>query len=123
MVLERVAHVPDLGHHNLVSAKALAKTLDVPMRLHPAATVCQPRHGGKPLIVKILHRKNGMSEMKAPRCVATHWERKNPCPSRSLVAVRRNTRNIMEFRHLLGHSSEEIRCGTVRAPGVQLTET
>ena len=65
LTLERVAHVPGLGHPNLISAKALAKTLDAPMRVYPAAAVIQPRHGGgKSLISKTLRRDNGLFEIK-----------------------------------------------------------
>ena len=121
LTLERVAHVPELGHHNLISAKALAKTLDAPMRVYPAAAVTRPRHGGKSLTFKTLRRDNGLFEIKARRCAVIQREREKPAPAKSLVAARRNTRDIMEFHQLLGHPSEDITRGTARTVGLRLT--
>lgn len=39
LLLERVANVPGLEHHNFISADALAKTRDVPIGVHPGAGV------------------------------------------------------------------------------------
>lgn len=39
LMLERVAHVPGLGHHNLSSANTVAKTLDAPMCINPSQAV------------------------------------------------------------------------------------
>lgn len=65
LILRCVAHVPGLGHRNLISAKALSETLDAPMRIYAAAAVIQPQHGGKSLIYINLWRDNGLFEIKA----------------------------------------------------------
>lgn len=46
---ERFAHMPGLGHHNLISVKARAKTHDVPMRIEQASAVIRPRQGERSL--------------------------------------------------------------------------
>lgn len=51
---EGAANVPDGGSHNLVSAKALARSLNTPMRVYPPAAVDRSRHGTKPLTFKTL---------------------------------------------------------------------
>lgn len=47
MMVERVAQVSDLGQHNLISAKALAKKLDASIQVHTTAAVIRPHYGGK----------------------------------------------------------------------------
>ena len=37
LTLDRVAHVPRLGRHNLLSTKRLTTAFDAPMRVYPAA--------------------------------------------------------------------------------------
>lgn len=54
LALERVAHVPDLGQHNLFTMKRLAQSFDAPMRFYPADAGIRPRSGGKPLIFRLL---------------------------------------------------------------------
>lgn len=51
---ERVAHVPNLGKHNLLSTKRLARVFDEPMSVYSAAAVIRRRRGGKPLIFRRL---------------------------------------------------------------------
>ena len=123
LTLERVVHMPGLGKHNLISAKALAKMLDAPMRVYPAAAVIQPRHGGKSLVFRTLRPGNGLFEIKARRCAIAQQTQESPALSKSLVAGRRPKRDIMEFHRLLGHPGEDITRETARTTDVQLTGT
>ena len=69
LVLERVAHVPNLGQKNLLSTKRLTQSYDAPMRIYPAAAVIRPRRGGKSLIFRPLRPENGLLEIRARRRV------------------------------------------------------
>ena len=69
LILELVAHVPNLGQQNLLSTKRLTQFYDAPMRIYPAAAVIRPRRGGKSLIFRPLRPENGLFEMRARRRV------------------------------------------------------
>ena len=43
LALDRVAHVPNLGRHSLLSKKRLTAAFDAPMRVCPAAATFRPR--------------------------------------------------------------------------------
>ena len=45
LTLDRVAHVPKLGRHNLLSTKRLTAAFDAPMRVYSAAASIRPRLG------------------------------------------------------------------------------
>ena len=115
LTLDRVAHVPKLGRHNLLSAKRLTTAFDAPMPVYPAVATIRPRFGRKALTFRSLRSETGLLEIKA-RCRA---DMKEPLrTARLMVTARANLRQIMEFRRLLGHSSEEITHGTARMSGV-----
>ena len=76
LVLERVAHVPNLGQQNLLSTKRLTQSYDAPMRIYPAAAVIRPRRGGKSLIFRPLRPENGLLEIRARRRVKRSWQGK-----------------------------------------------
>ena len=56
LILERVAHVPNLGQQNLLSTKRLTQ-------------IYHPRRGGKSLIFRPLRPENGLLEIRARRRV------------------------------------------------------
>ena len=123
LALERVAHVPNLGQHNLLSVKRLAQSFDAPMRFYPAAAVIRPRRGGKPLIFRPLRPEYGLLEIKVRRHVATYNKSQKKTDASSLVVARRGPRDIMEFHRTLGHPGEEITRQTARMAGIQLSGT
>ena len=92
------------------------------MRVYPAAEVIRPRGGGKPLSFRPLRHKNGLLEIRVGRLDRTKIRTAKPSAS-SLVAARRNRRNIMEFHRVLRHPSREITRETARMTGVQLSGT
>lgn len=65
LALERVAHVPNLGRHNLLSVKWLAQSFDAPMLFYPAVTVIGSRRRGEPLIFEPIRPEYGLLEIKA----------------------------------------------------------
>ena len=65
--LNRVAHVPKIGHHNLLSAKRLTTAFDAPMRVYPAAAIVRSRFGHKTLGFRSLRPETGPLEIKARR--------------------------------------------------------
>ena len=120
LTLDRVAHVPKLGCHNLFSTKRLTTTLDAPMRVYPAAAIIRPRSGRKMLVFRSLRSETGILKIKAHR----RADMKEPLtPVRSMVTARANPRHIMEFNRLHGDSSEEITRGMARISSVPLTGT
>ena len=120
LTLDRVAHVPKLGRHNLLSTKRLTAAFDAPMRVYPAAATIRPRFGRKTLVFRSLRPESGLLEIKARR----RADMREPLTTaRSMVTARANPRHIMEFHRLLGHPSEEITHGTARISGVPLTGT
>ena len=50
LTLDRVAHVPKLGHHNLLSVKRLTAAFDARMRVYPAAGTIRTCFGRKTLV-------------------------------------------------------------------------
>ena len=121
LTLAHVAHVPNLGNHNMTSMKRLTRVFAEPMCIYPAAAVIRPRRGGKPLIFRSLHRENGLLETRV--CCLDHTKTRTAKPSAlsSLVAAKRNQRGIMEFSRVLGHPSREITRETACMAGVQLS--
>lgn len=97
--------------------------LDTRKPIYPVSAVNQPRRGRQSLIFKTFQRDNGLFEIKARRRVVSRKERERSTRSKSLVAMRRNTRQVADFHHLLGHSIVDITRGTAPATGVQLTRT
>ena len=123
LTLDRVAHVPKLGRHNLLSKEQLTTAFDAPMRVYPATATIRPRFGRKMLVFRSLRPEIGLLEIKAHR----RADMKEPLTllttARSMVTARANPRQIMEFHRLLDHPSEEITRGTARMSGVSLTGT
>ena len=58
LTLDRVAHVPKLGHQNLLSAKRLTTAFDAPMHVYPAAATIKPHSGRKTLISRSLRPRS-----------------------------------------------------------------
>ena len=70
LAMERVANVPNLGQHNLISIKRLTLSFDAPMRFYPANAIIRPRSRGKPIILWLLRPGNGLLKIKVRRRVA-----------------------------------------------------
>lgn len=68
--LKRVAHVPNLGQHNLLSVKPFVQSIDAPMRFYLVGAVIRPRSGDRPLIFHPLRSENELLEFKIRRGVA-----------------------------------------------------
>ena len=84
--LEHVAHVSNLGKHNLISTKRLTRVFGEPMRVYPAAAVIRPQRGDKPLIFRLLCRENGLLEIRVRRLDHTKTRTAKPSASSPLVA-------------------------------------
>ena len=67
LTLDRVAHVPKLGRHNLLSIKRLTTAFHAPMRVYPSAATIRPRFGRKTLVFRSLRPETGFLEIKARR--------------------------------------------------------
>ena len=67
LTVDRVAHVPNLGRHNLLSTKRLTTAFDAPMRVYPAAATIRPRFGCKTLVFRSLYPETGFLDIKARR--------------------------------------------------------
>ena len=67
LTLDRVAHVPKLGRHNLLSTKRLTTAFDAPMRVYPTATTIRPRFGRETFVFHSLRPETGLLEIKARR--------------------------------------------------------
>ena len=67
LTLDRVAHVPKLGRHNLLSTKRLTTVFDAPMRVYLAAATILPRFDRKTLVFRSLRTEPRFLEIKARR--------------------------------------------------------
>ena len=67
LTVDRVAHVPNLGRHNLLSTKRFTTAFDAPVRVYPAAATIRPRFGCKTLVFRSLCPETGFLEIKARR--------------------------------------------------------
>ena len=67
LTLDRVAHVPKLECHNLLSSKRIITAFDSPMRVYQAATTIRPRFGCKALVFRSLRPETGFLDIKARR--------------------------------------------------------
>ena len=123
LTLDRVAHIPKLGRHNLLSAKRLAAAFDAPMHVYLATSTIQPRFDRKAFVFRSLRPETGLLEIKARRRADMKEPQTTLTTARSMVTAKANLRHIMEFYRLLGSSSEEIMRGTARLSGVLLTGT
>ena len=65
LTLDRVAHVPNLGRHNLLSAKRLTTAFDAPMRVYPVAATIRPSFVRKTLVFRSLRPETDLLEIKA----------------------------------------------------------
>ena len=119
--LDRIAHVPKLGRHSLLSAKRLTTVFNAPMRVYPAATTIRPRFGRKTLVCRSLRPETGLLEIKARRRADMKEPQRPLTTARSMVTTGANPRQIMELHRLFGHPSEEVTRGTARMSGVPLT--
>ena len=123
VTLDRDAHIPKLGRHNLLSTKRLTTAFDAPKRVYPAAAFIRPRFGRKTLFFCSLRPETGLLERKARRRADMREPLAPLAIARSMVTARVNPRHIMEFHRLLGHPNKEITRGTARMSGVPLTGT
>ena len=88
LTLDRVAHVPKLGRHNLLSTTRLTTAFDAPMRVYPAAATIRPCFGRKTLVFRSLRPETGFLEIK-PRRYADMKEPQTPLTTaRSMVTAR-----------------------------------
>ena len=67
LTFDRVAHVPRLGRHSLLSTKRLTTAFDAPMRVYPATATIRSGFGRKTLVFRSLRRETGFLEIKARR--------------------------------------------------------
>ena len=88
LTLDRVAHVPKLGRHNLLSTKRLTTAFDAPMRVYPAAATIQPRFGRKTLGFRPLRPETGFLEIKARRRADMKEQQTLLTAARSMVPAR-----------------------------------
>ena len=123
LTLDRVAHAPKLGRHNLLSTKRLTTAFDAPMRVYPTAATIRPRFDRKTLVFRSLRPETGLLEIKARRRADMKKPLTPLTTGRAIVTARANLRHIMEFHRLLGDPSEEITRGTARMSGVPVTGT
>ena len=90
LTLDRVAHVPKLVRHNLLSTKRLTTAFDASMRVYPTATTIRPRFGRKTFVFHSLRPETGFLEIKA-RCRADMKEPQTPLTAaRSTATARAN---------------------------------
>ena len=80
LTLDRVAHVPKLGRHNLLSTK----------RLTTAATTIRPCFGRKTLVFRSLRPETGFLEIKARRRADMKETQTPLTAARSTVTARAN---------------------------------
>ena len=119
--LERVAHVANLGQHNLISTKRLTENVDAPMRVFSAAAIVCPHR--EPLVFRLLRPKTGLPEIKIRRSVTSKKAPANSAAAPSLMTARPRPQDVKDFHRLLCHPSEEIMHGTVRMAGAALRGT
>ena len=67
LTLDRVAHVPKVGRHNLLSTKRLTAAFDAPMCVDPAAATIRPRFDRKTLVFRSLRPETDLLEIKVRR--------------------------------------------------------
>ena len=88
LTVDRVAHVPNLRRHNLLSTKRLTTAFDAPMRVYPAAATIRPRFGCKTLVFRSLYPETGFLEIKARRRADMKEPRMPLTAARSTVTAR-----------------------------------
>lgn len=114
LVLDRVAHTPDLGHRNLVSAKII----DVDARRTNACLPGGPRYSNsiREQIADLQHapQRKWMVCSTAPRCAVTRTKREKSIPVKYLSVARQSRRDITEF---IAFSRIEARASSVGQPG------
>ena len=103
LTLDRVAHVPKLGRHNLLSTKQLRTALDALMRVYPAAAPIRPRFGRKMLVFHSLRPETGLLKTKARRRADIKEPQTPLTTARSMVTARANPRHIMESPRMESH--------------------
>ena len=82
LIIDRVAHAPGLGRHNLISTRRLVEAFDAPVTISPAATVVYPRRGGRGIIFRKLRRGTGLMEIKVRRRTVFHRDHGGTRPRR-----------------------------------------
>ena len=90
VILDRVAHVPKLGRHNLLSTKRLTTAFDAPMRVYPADATIRPRFGRKMLVSRSLRPETDFLEIKAHRRADMKEPQTPLTAARSTVTARAN---------------------------------
>ena len=123
LTLDRVAHVPELGRHNLLSTNRLTTAFDAPVRVYTAAATIRLRLGRKTHLFRSLRPETGLLEIKARRRADMKEPLTPIATAQSMVTARANPHHMVDFHRLLGHPSEEITRGTARMSGVPLMGT
>ena len=112
LILDRVAHVPKLGRHNLLSTKRLTTAFDAPMRVYPAAATIRPRFGRKTLVFRSLRPETGflkikaccradMKELQTSLTTARSTVTARVTKTRAQVGATRDQLHRARYRHLL----------------------
>ena len=117
LTLDRVAHVPKLGRHNLLSTKRLATSFDAPMRVYPAATTIRPRFGRKTLVFCSLRPETGFLEIRARRRADMKELQTLQTPqttARSMVMAKPNPRHTMESCRIPAAAQTQAQVGATR---------
>ena len=114
LTLDRVAHIPNLGHHNLFSTKRLTTAFDAPMRVYPAAATFLPRFGRKTLVFRSLRLDNGLLEIRASRRADMKELQTPKTTARSMVTTKPNPRHTMESRRIPATTQTQAQVGATR---------
>ena len=114
LTLYRVAHVPKLGRHNLLSTKRLTTAFDAPMRVYSAVATIRPRFGRKTLVFRSLRPETGLLVIRA-RCRADMKELQTPqTTARSMVTVKPIPRHTIESRRIPAATQTRAQVGATR---------
>ena len=119
--LTRVARIPQLGQHNLLSATELSRALDAPLRIYPAAAVIRASQNAQSITFRRLQASSNLQQVKVRRRSAYSCNNTLHSSSATLLTSRTSSRDIMEFHRVLGHPGEEITRNTAKMAGIRLT--
>ena len=115
VTLNRIAHVPKLGRHNLFFTKRLITTaFDAPMRVYQAVATIRPRFGRKMLVFRSLRPETGLLEIRG-RHRADMKELQTPQTTAGLmVTAKPNPRHTMESRRIPAATQTRVQVGATR---------
>ena len=114
LTLDHVAHVPNLGRHNLLSTKRLTTALDALMRVYPAAATIGPRFGRKTLVFRSLRPETGLLEIRARRRADIKELQTPQTTAGSVVTAKPNPRHTMESRRIPATTQTRVQVGATR---------